>query len=115
MKFSICFAWGSLSTAIIVLYNQAFFNKNGLKIKHVNKVHEGSPHVVNFMQAKKIDLVINTTQGRQAITDSFSLRRAALTNDIPYFTTIAAAQNAILSIKSLLKKELQVKPLQHYY
>ena len=94
---------------------QAFFNKNGLKIKHVNKVHEGSPHVVNFMQAKKIDLVINTTQGRQAITDSFSLRRSALTNDIPYFTTIAAAQNAILSIKSLLKKELQVKPLQHYY
>ena len=90
-------------------------NKNGLKSNRVNKVYEGSPHVVNFMQEKKIDLVINTTQGRQAITDSFSLRRAALTNDIPYFTTIVAAQNAILSIKSLLKEELQVKPLQHYY
>ena len=60
-------------------------------------------------------LVVNTTSAGQAIRDSFSLRRSALTRDVPYFTTIAAARAAALAIAALRRGALDVRSLQEYH
>src|SRR5262249_24094884 len=57
----------------------------------INKVNEGSPHVVDAIKSGTIAIVINTTVGAKEVRDSFSLRRQTLLANIPYFTTIAAA------------------------
>ena len=66
----------------------AFLQQHGLSVEMVNKVLEGSPHIVDALQAGSIDLVINTTEGAQSIQDSFSIRRSALECQVPYFTTV---------------------------
>jgi carbamoyl-phosphate synthase large subunit len=86
----------------------------GLTVTPVNKVREGRPHVVDRMLSGGIQLVFNTTEGSQAIADSFSLRRTALTNGIPYYTTVAGARAAVQAIAALRAGSLEVAPLQSY-
>ena len=88
--------------------------KAGLKVEKIKKVLEGRPHVVDNMISGKIDLVINTTEGAQAIKDSFSLRRAAITHNIPYYTTIEGAKAAVKGIQAISLGPLDVLPLQSY-
>jgi carbamoyl-phosphate synthase large subunit len=57
----------------------------------INKLNEGTPHVVDALRSGTIGIVVNTTTGARAVRDSFSLRRQTLLANIPYFTTIAAA------------------------
>ena len=59
-------------------------------------------------------MVINTTQGAQAVADSFSIRRNTLMNNIAYFTTTAGARAAVDGIIAMRREELDVKPLQEY-
>ena len=59
--------------------------------------------------------MFNTTEGEQAIRDSFTLRRAALLNSIPYYTTVAGAKAAVQAILSLKRGNLEVAPLQSYF
>ncbi|MFQ5955973.1 MAG: carbamoyl-phosphate synthase large subunit, partial [Kiloniellales bacterium] len=66
-----------------------FLSARGLQVKTVNKVIQGSPHAVDAMLSGEVKMVFNTTLGRQAIKDSFSLRETALMHRIPYFTTVA--------------------------
>ena len=89
-----------------------FLTSNGLKCKIINKVNQGSPHIVEKLGNNSIDLVINTTEGTKSISDSFSLRRSALINKIPYFTTMASANACVEAIDSLKKNTLKVKALQ---
>ena len=86
----------------------------GIKCKKINKVNQGSPHIVEKLNSKSIALVINTTEGKDsiAVADSFSLRRSSLMNKIPYFTTFAAANACVESIESLKKYPIEVKALQ---
>jgi carbamoyl-phosphate synthase large subunit len=86
----------------------------GLPVMPVNKVHEGRPHIVDRMLSGAVQLVFNTTEGAQAIADSFSLRRTALTNGIPYYTTVAGARAAVQAIAALRAGNLEVAPLQSY-
>ena len=86
----------------------------GLKVEKIKKVLEGRPHVVDNMISGQIDLVINTTEGAQAIKDSFSLRRAAITHNIPYYTTIEGAQAAVQGMQAISAGPLDVSPLQSY-
>ena len=86
----------------------------GLPAKRVNKVLEGQPHVVDAMINGDVQLVFNTTDGAQAIRDSFSLRRTALVNNIPYYTTVAGASAAVEAIAALRAGRLEVAPLQSY-
>ena len=86
----------------------------GLSVTSVNKVREGRPHVVDRMLSGAVQLVFNTTEGAQAIADSFSLRRTALTNGIPYCTTVAGARAAVQAIAALRSGNLEVAPLQSY-
>ena len=85
---------------------------NGVRCKKVNKVSQGSPHIVERLNEKNISLVINTTEGKDSIADSFSLRRTSLVNRVPYFTTIAAANACLESIEALKKYPIKVRALQ---
>ncbi len=86
----------------------------GLPAERVNKVIEGQPHVVDAMINGDIQLVINTTEGAQALADSFSLRRTAVGYNIPYYTTMAGARAAVEAIDALRNGDLEVAPLQSY-
>jgi carbamoyl-phosphate synthase large subunit len=86
----------------------------GVPVGSVNKVQEGRPDIVDEMRSGRIQLVFNTTEGAQAIADSFSLRRTALTHGIPYYTTVAGARAAVQAIGALREGCLEVAPLQSY-
>ncbi|MFQ5468387.1 MAG: carbamoyl phosphate synthase large subunit, partial [Kiloniellaceae bacterium] len=87
----------------------------GLSVAPIFKVREGRPHVVDAMKSDQIQLVINTTEDAKAIADSFELRRTALINGIPYFTTMAGAKAAVQAIAALEAGQLEVAPLQAYF
>ena len=89
-----------------------FLSSKGIACKVINKVNQGSPHIVEKLKEKSIDLVINTTEGTKSIADSFSLRRSTLVNKIPYFTTLASANACVKGIESLKKNTLTIKALQ---
>jgi len=89
-----------------------YLNSSGIHCKKINKVREGSPHIVESLNAKNIELVINTTEGAKSVSDSYSLRRSALINKIPYCTTLAAANACIQAIDSLKNNEIKVKAIQ---
>jgi carbamoyl-phosphate synthase large subunit len=86
----------------------------GVTVRTVNKVQEGRPDIVDEMRSGRIQLVFNTTEGAQAIADSFSLRRTALTHNIPYYTTVAGVRAAVQAIGALRQGCLEVAPLQSY-
>ncbi len=86
----------------------------GLKVGVINKVLEGRPHVVDALKNGEIHLVFNTTDGAQALVDSSSIRRAALTLKVPYYTTMAGAKAATEAIAALKAGSLEVAPLQSY-
>ncbi len=92
-----------------------FLNEQGVEATRINKVMEGRPHIVDAMKSGDIQLVFNTTEGSLSIADSFSIRRTALTNEIPYYTTVAGARAAVEAIAALGKGTLEVAPLQSYF
>ena len=87
----------------------------GLPVEPVKKVREGRPHIVDAMKSDRIQLVFNTTEDAKAIADSFELRRTALINSIPYYTTVAGARAAVQAIAALKSGQLEVAPLQSYF
>jgi carbamoyl-phosphate synthase large subunit len=89
-----------------------FLREQGLDVALIKKVLEGRPNIVDAMKNGEVQLVFNTTEGRQSLEDSFSLRRTALMMKIPYFTTTAGALAAARAITA--KGELEVRPLQSY-
>jgi carbamoyl-phosphate synthase large subunit len=104
LNFTLC---GTEGTSEII-------KKNGIKCKKVNKVSEGSPHIINILNSNKISLVINTSEGKRisAVKDSTSLRRATLINKVPYCTNMSTAYACLEGIKSLKSKKITVTSLQ---
>ena len=88
--------------------------KEGIPVKRVNKVIEDRPDIVDHMKNGEVALVFNTTQGKQAIADSFSLRRTALMSHIPYFTTVAGMEAAVNAMVAVREAGLHCKALQDY-
>ena len=91
------------------------FIRNNIPTEFVLKVAEGRPSVVDLLISKKIDLVINTAIGRQAVTDSFSIRRTALEKNVPYVTTMRGASAVVNAIEAMKNEKISVKPIQLYY
>ena len=87
----------------------------GIAVRVVNKVLEGRPHCVDSIQSGEVQLVINTAGNPQSVTDSFDIRRTALTHGVPHYTTIAGARAAIHAIAALKAGTLEVAPLQSYF
>ena len=86
----------------------------GVAVEPINKVHQGRPHIVDAIKDGDVQLVVNTTEGAQAIADSFELRRSALEHKIPYFTTTAGSQAMLRAVTALTSGGLEVKTLQSY-
>ncbi|NDA08441.1 MAG: hypothetical protein EBZ18_03410, partial [Alphaproteobacteria bacterium] len=87
---------------------------NGIETETVNKVMQGRPHAVDYMVDGKIDLVFNTAHGAAAIRDSFSLRQTALSNSIPYYTTVPEARASVIAIRTMQSGSLAVRSIQNY-
>ena len=85
---------------------------NGLTVATINKVYEGRPDVTDMMKDEDIALVMNTTEGAQAVEDSKAIRSIALYEKIPYFTTAAGSHAAALAIKAQAEDDIGVKSLQ---
>ena len=94
---------------------QTFLEKQGISCDKVNKVLEGRPHIVDAIKNGEVQLVFNTTEGAQALSDSRSLRRAALLHKVPYYTTLAGAIAAAKGIEAYASGNLEVVPLQAYF
>ncbi|WP_338663508.1 carbamoyl-phosphate synthase large subunit [Pararoseomonas sp. SCSIO 73927] len=87
----------------------------GLAVRVVNKVLEGRPNCVDAIKSGEIQLVINTTGGGRSVSDSFDIRRGALTQGVPHYTTVAGARAAVHAIAALRAGTLDVAPLQAYF
>ena len=87
-------------------------NNKGIATNKINKVKEGSPHIVDSLSQNKIDLVINTTKTQSSVRDSYSIRRTSLMYNIPYYTTIAGAKIAVDAIEHMEKNEFNIRSLQ---
>ena len=90
----------------------SWLNENGMECGTVNKVYEGRPDVTDMMKDEAIHLVMNTTEGAQAVEDSKSIRSIALYDRIPYFTTAAGSYAAALAIRAQADGDVGVKALQ---
>ncbi len=91
---------------------QGWLAGHGVECAIVNKVYEGRPHVVDMLKDGGIQLVLNTTEGTQAVEDSKPMREVALYDKIPYFTTAAGAHAAARAIQAQAEGEVEVKSLQ---
>ena len=90
----------------------AWYEGQGVACATVNKVYEGRPDVTDMMKDGRIQLVLNTTEGAQAVEDSKSIRSIALYDKIPYFTTAAGSYAAALAIREQAQGDVGVKALQ---
>jgi len=94
---------------------QRFLEEHGIAASKINKVLEGRPHIVDAIKNGEVQLVFNTTEGAQALADSRSLRRAALLQKVPYYTTLSGGVAAAQGIKAYVGGDLKVRPLQDYF
>ena len=94
---------------------QRYLAGQGVAVEAVNKVHEGRPHIVDRIKNGGVQLVFNTTDGAQALGDSRAMRRAALLQKVPYYTTLSGAVAAAHGIKAYLGGDLEVRALQSYF
>ena len=93
-----------------------FLKQAGLDVTRVNKVMEGQPHIGDSIINGDIDLIINTTtKGAQALTDTLSIRRLALTHKVPLFTLLTAARAGVQAMRALKFRDMDVKPIQAYF
>ncbi|KQN26153.1 carbamoyl phosphate synthase large subunit [Sphingomonas sp. Leaf33] len=88
---------------------------NGVGVEPVLKVAQGRPNIVDRIRDGDVALVFNTTEGWQSLKDSQEIRKSALAQKVPYFTTASAAVAASRSIAALATTSLEVRPLQSYY
>ncbi len=93
----------------------AYLLERGLDVEPVNKVKEGRPHLVDHIKNRQAQLVVNTVGTTSSQDDSRPIRREALQQNIPYFTTIQGIQAAVTAIEAMRKSSLTIKPLQEYH
>src|SRR5260370_21092695 len=93
---------------------QRYLTAHGLKAEKVNKVSEGRPHAADAVRNGAVQLMFNTTEGATSLADSKPLRRAALLQKTPYYTTISGAIAAADDIRAVPSGELEVRALQDY-
>jgi carbamoyl-phosphate synthase large subunit len=84
----------------------AVLQNGGVPCQIVNKVHEGRPHIVDMIKNNEIALIINTTEGKKAIADSYTIRAAALQRKVTYTTTLAGARATCEALKYLAENKV---------
>lgn len=91
----------------------AALTANGLKVSSVNKVAEGRPHIVDMIKNGDISFIVNVTEDKRAVADSYEIRRSALQNKVTYYTTLAGAKAACIGMAHM--QELQVESIQNLH
>jgi carbamoyl-phosphate synthase large subunit len=94
---------------------QRYLESQGVPADKVNKVSEGRPHAADAVRNGGVQLMFNTTEGATSLADSKPLRRAALLQKTPYYTTLSGAIAAAEGIKAYLAGDLEVRALQDYF
>ena len=94
---------------------QSYLAEQGLAVERVNKVAEGQPHIVDRIIDGDIALIFNTTEGWQSLSDSKSIRQAALAGKVPYYTTAAGSVAVAAAISAIRPDQLEVRSMQDYY
>ncbi|MFP6663997.1 MAG: carbamoyl-phosphate synthase large subunit [Deltaproteobacteria bacterium] len=92
-----------------------YLRQQAVPAETINKVYEGSPHIVDALLAGEVEFVVNTIATEQSVVDSFSLRRTALETHTPYMTTIAGADAAALAMVKRARGTVTVRRLQEYH
>ena len=92
-----------------------FFCRTGLPVETVNKVSQGSPHIVDLIRSGKVQLILNTPLGPRAHSEGALIRAAATLMNVPLLTTLSAAMAAVSAIQSLRKEDLCYRSLQQHY
>ena len=87
--------------------------ENGLTVQAVNKVAEGRPHIVDMIKNGDISFIVNVTEDKRAVADSYEIRRSALQNKVTYYTTLAGAKAACIGMAHM--QEIQVESLQNLH
>ena len=93
----------------------AYFARTGMPVTPVNKVSDGSPHVVDWIREGRVQLILNTPLGSTAHSDGAAIRAAAVERNIPILTTLSAAAAAVAAIRSMRQKELKYRSLQDHF
>ena len=99
-------------TLVATRGTQSWLAEQGVPCDTVNKVYEGRPDVVDMLKDGQVQLLMNTTEGAQAVEDSKAIRSIALYDKIPYFTTAAGSHAAALAIKAQAEGDVEVRSLQ---
>ncbi|MDR7034879.1 carbamoyl-phosphate synthase large subunit [Mesorhizobium sp. BE184] len=92
-----------------------FLQEKGVDAEKINKVQEGRPHIEDAIRNRQVHIVFNTTDRNKLGSDSKSLRRAALMQKVPYYTTLWGAEAVAEAIAALKAGSLEVRPLQDYF
>jgi carbamoyl-phosphate synthase large subunit len=90
-------------------------SRMGIPVDRLNKLGEGSPHVVDAIERGEVDLVINTPTGTAARADGYEIRRAAIARGVPCITTIAGGMAAARGIAAARHGEWEVRSLQEIH
>ena len=93
----------------------SYLREHGISNRKINKVREGRPHIVDMIKNREINLVVNTTSNKKAVSESSSIRQNSLSFNIPYTTTMAGARATVLAIKAMIEEEVEVKTVQEYH
>jgi len=93
----------------------AVLDANDVPSVRAYKVHEGRPNLVDIVKDGSVGLVINTPLDEESAYDEKALRRCAVESNIPYVTTVAAAEAAVHGIRACMNRSLSVKAIQDYY
>jgi carbamoyl-phosphate synthase large subunit len=92
-----------------------YLRRSGIPVEEVNKIYGGSPNVLDYMRRGEVKLIINTPTTRQSVRDGYQIRRSAVDNEVPYITTVQAAQAAADAILMARRKEITIKALDEYH
>ncbi len=93
----------------------AFLKEHGVACEPVFKISEGRPHVLDKIQNKEIQWIVNTSMGTRTTEDSYTIRRAALDYHLPYTTTIAGAESMVRAIATVQEESIEAKSVQEYF
>jgi carbamoyl-phosphate synthase large subunit len=92
-----------------------YLKRSGIPVEQVKKIYDGSPNVLDYMRSGEVKLIINTPTTRQSVRDGYQIRRGAVDNEVPYITTVQAAQAAADAILMASRKEITIKALDEYH
>jgi carbamoyl-phosphate synthase large subunit len=92
-----------------------YLRRSGIPVEKVNKIYNGSPNVLDYMRRGEVKLIINTPTTRQSVRDGYEIRRSAVDNEVPYITTVQAAQAASDAILMARRDEITIKALDEYH